>query len=108
MVGDLSRRLQGKLEPRQDYRLPVGYFSSRPSRTCARLMPRYFFILGLFGSRGLTICAWRVIALSDEAAIEAARKVTDELLAERGPEDLNPTIIVKNEAGEVIYQFPSN
>ena len=36
------------------------------------------------------------IAATDETAIEAARKVIDELLAERGPEDPNPTIVVKN------------
>jgi len=48
------------------------------------------------------------IAATDETAIEAARKVIDELLAERGPEDPNPTIVVKNEADEVIYRFPGN
>ena len=69
-------------------------------------MPRYFFILAypdqeIGDPHG-------VIAPSDEAAIAAARKVIDELLAECGPEDPNPTIIVKNEADEVIYRFPSN
>ena len=49
-----------------------------------------------------------VIAPSDETAIETARKVIDELLAERGPEDPNPTIVVENEVGEVIYRFPGN
>jgi hypothetical protein len=49
-----------------------------------------------------------LIAPSGETAIEAARKVIDELLAERGPEDPNPTIIVKNEADEIIYRYPSN
>ena len=67
-------------------------------------MPRYFFLLAcpdqeIDDPHG-------VIAPSDEAAIEAARKVIDELLAERGPEDPNPTIIVKNEAGEVIDRLP--
>jgi hypothetical protein len=69
-------------------------------------MPRYFFLLAypdqeIGDPHG-------VIAPSDETAIEAARKVIDELLAERGPEDPNPTIVVKNEAGEVIYRLPSN
>ena len=45
---------------------------------------------------------------SAEAAIGAARTIIDELLAERGPEDPNPTIVVKNEVGEVIYRFPGN
>ena len=69
-------------------------------------MPRYFFILvypdqEIGDPHGVT-------APSDEAAIGAARKVIDELLAERGPEDPNPTIVVKNEAGEIIYRYPSN
>jgi hypothetical protein len=69
-------------------------------------MPRYFFILAypdqeIGNPRG-------VIVPSDEAAIEAARKVIDELLAERGPDDPNPTIVVKNEADEIIYRYPSN
>ena len=69
-------------------------------------MPRYFFLLAypdqeIGDPQG-------VIAPSDETAIEAARKVIDELLADRGPEDPNPTIIVKNEVGEVIYRFPGH
>jgi Domain of unknown function (DUF6894) len=69
-------------------------------------MPRYFFPIGLPGSGD-----WRSAGsdcAGDETAIEAARKVIDELLAERGPEDSNPTIIVKNEADEIIYRYPSN
>ena len=69
-------------------------------------MPRYFFILAypdqeIGDPRG-------VIVPSDEAAIEAGRKIIDELLAERGPEDPSPTIIVKNEADEIIYRYTSN
>ena len=80
------------------------FFSSR--HIDARLMPRYFFILvypdqEIGDPRG-------VIVPSVEAAIGAARTIIDELLAERGPEDPNPTIVVKNEAGEVIYRFPGN
>ena len=45
---------------------------------------------------------------SDAAAIEAARQVIDDLRAGRQPEDPQPTIIVKNDAGEVVYRFPSN
>ena len=62
-------------------------------------MPRYFFTLAcpdqeIDDPRG-------VAAPSDEAAIAAARNVIDALLAEREPEDPNPTIVVKNEAGEI-------
>ena len=49
-----------------------------------------------------------VIAPSDEAAIEAARKVIDEFLGRARARGPNPTIIVKNEADEVIYRFPSD
>ena len=56
-------------------------------------MPRYFFILAypdqeIGDPRG-------VIVPSDEAAIEAGRKIIDELLVERGPEDPSPTIIIR-------------
>ena len=81
------------------------FFSGR--RADARAMPRYFFIL-VYPDPEMIGDPHEVIAPSDEAAIGAARKVIDELLAECGPEDPNPTIVVKNEAGEVIYRFPSN
>jgi len=69
-------------------------------------MPRYFLLLAypdqeISDPQG-------VIAPSDETAIEAACKIIDELLAERGPEDPNPAILVKNEADEIIYRYPSN
>ena len=44
----------------------------------------------------------------DDAAIMAARNAIDALLAELGPEDPKPTMVVKNEAGEIIYRYPSN
>ena len=61
-------------------------------------MPRYFFILAypdqeIDDPRG-------VIVPSDEAAIEAGRKIVDELLAELRPDDPNPTIVVKNQADD--------
>ena len=71
-----------------------------------RAMPRYFFIL-VYPDKELRDPGGAIFP-SDEAAIEAARKVIDELLAERQPEDPNPTIVVKNAAGEIVYQFPSN
>ena len=69
-------------------------------------MPRCFFLLA-YPDQEIGD-PHRVIAPSDETASEAARKVIDELLAERGPEDPNPTIVVKNEADEIIYRYPSN
>jgi hypothetical protein len=69
-------------------------------------MPRYFFIL-VYPDQEIGNPSG-VIAPSDDAVIAAARNVIDALLAERGPQDPNPTIVVKNEAGEIIYQFPSN
>jgi hypothetical protein len=69
-------------------------------------MPRYFFILAYSDQEmgdpsGL-------MAPGDDAAITAARNAMDALLAELGPEEPNPTMVVKNEAGEIIYQYPSN
>ena len=51
-----------------------------------------------------------VIAPSDETAIEAARKVIDELLADCANRRIQtrPLIVVKNEADEIIYRYPSN
>jgi hypothetical protein len=69
-------------------------------------MPRYFFILAypdqeMGDPSGL-------MAPGDDAAITAARNAMDALLAELGPEEPNPTMIVKNEAVEIIYRYPSN
>ena len=48
-----------------------------------------------------------MIAPGDDAAIAAARKIMDALLAECRPGVPNPTIIVENRADEVIYRVPS-
>ena len=45
---------------------------------------------------------------SDDAAVEYARRVIDGLREDQKPENSGPTIVVKNEAGEVVYQFPIN
>jgi hypothetical protein len=37
-------------------------------------------------------------------AIEVARRVFKDFCAARG----NPAVIVKNEAGEVVYRYPTN
>jgi len=67
-------------------------------------MRRYFFLLAypdqeIGDPRG-------VIVPSDDAAIEAGRKIIDELLAERGPEDPRPTIIVACKATEFASYLP--
>jgi hypothetical protein len=69
-------------------------------------MPRYFFILAYSDQEMGDPTA--VMASGDDAAINAARNAIDALLAELGPEDPSPTMVVKNEAGEIIYRFPSN
>ena len=68
-------------------------------------MPRYYFIV-TYADKELGIPGGSILP-GDKAAIEAARKVIDELLAKR-PEDPNPTIVVKNTAGEIVYRYPSN
>jgi hypothetical protein len=83
-----------------------GSFLFGAPRKDARLMPRYFFILAYPDLETSDPSA--VMAPSDDAAITAARNVIDALRAELGPEEPNPTMIVKNEAGEIIYRYPSN
>ena len=69
-------------------------------------MPRYFFIL-VYPDRIIGDARGTVLP-SDEIAIGAAREIIDELLEDCGPGEPRPIIIVRNEAGEVVYQFPSN
>ncbi len=69
-------------------------------------MPRYFFILVYPGE---TIGDPRGTVLpSDEAAIGAARTIIDDLLEDCRPGEPRPIIMVRNEADEIVYQFPSN
>ena len=68
-------------------------------------MPCYFFIL-VYPNRVIGDPRGTVVP-SDEAAIGAAR-TTDDLLENCGPGEPRPIIMVRNEAGEVVYQFPSN
>jgi hypothetical protein len=67
-------------------------------------MPRYFFIL-VYPNRVIGDTRGTVLQ-SDEAAVETAHTIIDDLLEDDGP--AQPLIMVKNEAGEVIYQYPSN
>jgi hypothetical protein len=69
-------------------------------------MPRYFFIL-VYPDRVIGDDRGTVVS-SDEAAIGAAREIIDELLEDCGPGEPRPIIMVRNVAGEIIYQFPSN
>jgi hypothetical protein len=69
-------------------------------------MPRYFFIV-VYPER--IICDPRGTVLpNDEAAVEFADTLIDDLLEDSGPGQPRPLIMVRNEAGEVIYQYPSN
>jgi hypothetical protein len=63
------------------------------------LMPRYVFILA-YPDQEMGDPSG-VMAPGDDAAITAARNVIDALLAGLPPEDPNPAIVVKNEAGEI-------
>ena len=75
-------------------------------RADVQRMPRYFFIL-VYPDRIIDDPRGTVVP-SDEAAIGAAREIIDELLEDSGPGQPRPIIMVRNEAGEIIYQFPSN
>jgi hypothetical protein len=69
-------------------------------------MPRYFFIL-VYPDKILSDPQGMVLP-SDEAAIAVARPIIDGLLEDSGPGQPRPIIMVRNKAGEVVYQFPSN
>jgi len=69
-------------------------------------MPRYFFTV-TYPDQEIDDTEGTLMS-SDEAAIGAARTIIDELLEDSGPDEPRPIIIVRNEAGEIIYQFPSN
>ncbi len=69
-------------------------------------MPRYFFIL-VYPDRIIGDPRGTVLP-SDEAAVGAARSIIDELLEDCAPGQPRPIIMVRNEAGEIVYQFPSN
>ena len=68
-------------------------------------MPRYFFIL-VYPDRIIGDPRGTVLP-SDEAAIGAARTIIDDLLEDSGPGQPRPIIMVRNEAGEIVYQFPA-
>ena len=67
-------------------------------------MPRYFFIL-VYPDRVIGDPRGTVLP-DDEAAIGAARTIIDDLLEYRGTGQPRPIIMVRNEAGEIVYQFP--
>jgi hypothetical protein len=69
-------------------------------------MPRYFFIL-VYPDRAINDPGGTVLP-SDEAAVAAARTIIDDLLEYSGTGQPRPIIMVRNEAGEIVYQFPSN
>ena len=94
-----------KLEPRQ-HRNPVGALFFSGPRADARWMPRYFFIV-VYPDRAINDPRGTVLP-SDEAAVGAARTIIDGLVEGSGPGQPRQLIMVRNEAGEIVYQFPSN
>ncbi len=70
-------------------------------------MPRYFISV-VYTDRAEIRDPRGTRFKDDAAAVEVARKVIDDLLAACQPDDPKPTIVVKNEAGEVVYRYPSN
>ena len=85
---------------------PVGALFFSGPRADARWMPRYFFIL-VYPDRIIGDPRGTVLP-SDEVAVGTARTIIDELLEDSGPGQPRPIIMVRNEAGEIVYQFPSN
>ena len=69
-------------------------------------MPRYFFTV-TYPDQEIDDTEGTLLS-SDEGAIGAARTIIDELLEDSGPGQPRPIIMVRNEAGEIVYQFPSN
>ena len=80
------------------------FFSDR--RADARRMPRYFFIL-VYPNRVIGDPRGTVLP-SDEVAVGTARTIIDDLLEGSGARQPRPIIMVRNEAGEIVYQFPNN
>ena len=69
-------------------------------------MPRYFFVV-TYADHQVDDPDGTLLP-ADAAANEYARRIINDLREERRPEDPEPSIAVKNAAGEVIYRFPSN
>ena len=67
-------------------------------------MPRYFFSV-VYSDRTELRDSEGTRLQNDAAAIEVARRVFNDFCADRGP---NPTIVVKSEADEVVYRYPTN
>jgi len=70
-------------------------------------MPRYLLTV-VYSDRTEVRDSQGTRLQNDAAAIDVASRVFNDFCADRGPADPNPTIIVKNEASEVVYRYPSN
>jgi hypothetical protein len=70
-------------------------------------MPRYFFIVAYPDQREIVDRDGTLLP-NDTSAVEFARGVIDDLREDRLPGEPRPTIIVKNDAGEVVCRFPGN
>ncbi len=70
-------------------------------------MPRYFFTV-VYSDRTELRDSEGTRLQNDAAAIDIARRVFNDFYAEYRPRVPNPTVIVKNEVGEVVYRYPTN
>ncbi len=70
-------------------------------------MPRYFLIV-TYSDQRVVGDPGGALLRDDADAIEVARRIIDDLREERLPGEPAPSIVVMNEAGEVIYRFPGN
>jgi hypothetical protein len=69
-------------------------------------MPRYFFTV-TYADQEIDDTEGTLLS-SYNAAVAAARTIIGDLLEDCDPGQARPLIMVRNEAGETIYQFPSN
>jgi hypothetical protein len=84
----------------------LGLFSFEPPRRCHRAMPRYFFILAYPPDQEMSEPSG-VMAPGDDAAITAARKAMDALLAELGPEDQARRLSLRTKRARLSINIPA-
>ena len=96
--------------PRLSWLPPIAARASKEARGLIGYdpvaMPRYFFVV-TYADHQIDDPDGTLLP-ADTAAIEYARRIINDLREERRPEEPEPSIAVKNAAGEVIYRFPSN
>jgi hypothetical protein len=70
-------------------------------------MPRYFFTV-IYPDQAQIWDRKGTPLRNDATAIDVARRAFDDFRVNLRPEDPQPTIIVKNEACEIVYRYPTN